>query len=384
MSTSLHTVSIVSSFLPQDLIEALQETPQSPTGEIRAPQLKTLNDRAHRVALLIANIILNTIKALQENDFEALDGRPGDLGCQNRAFELRRLKVLGLPKKEELGELKTKAESIEKLVKERKSNAKDAGKRLPSVFFENEVATLRFSKELEFMMHCYLSRKLAIPDKVLSSGIVVTKSDPDQLSKLSDQIELKREILKNNQSKLSFLSVEATHSAVTDDALTRAMLSSEQAVLYTENPRYEPKTFGCHFYEIKLLLETLKRKKGIVCIKQIVPKGQESFSLFLRSPNETDEFQLITKEDFGSSDPIVVFEVVAEKEPLVALLENHGFTDTVLSQIAKEAPITPTSTLNDIKNPDAQTEISFYAEIGKTIQSITIDHVYLTLKKGSL
>ncbi|MBX9923668.1 MAG: hypothetical protein K2Y01_06120 [Rhabdochlamydiaceae bacterium] len=390
-------VNLVSSLLGRRVVEEMRQKPQCVAKEARERELSYLNGRMHSVSLLVANLIIKTIAALKANNFEALDANPGDMGCQNRALALRNLYKIGLPTDEELTELEQAAFRIKKSVQDRKGGAKHADKSSPDEFFQNEIHSLRVSKEMEYALHCFLSKMLVQKYEVLEDGRTREKSNVNQLSNLSPRIEnilesgLRTSILENNQTKLSLLSLEAVRREAAEIStlpsaekeLMEMMLSPERTHLYTQNAAYDPKTFGCHFYEVKTLLHQLRESEGVICFKSIVPKGQESFSLFFKSPLPGADFVPVPEELISPLDPVVVFEAVSHVDSNTCrdLLMERGFTDVILSQIAKEDPYEHGSRIEHIEIPSALDEVVFYKGLGEGITFLTVDHVYFTVKK---
>ena len=77
-------------------------------------------------------------------------------------------------------------------------------------------------------------------------------------------------------------------------------------------------------------------------------------------------------------DPVVVFEAVSHVDSNTCrdLLMERGFTDVILSQIAKEDPYEHGSRIEHIEIPSALDEVVFYKGLGEGITFLTVDHVY--------
>jgi hypothetical protein len=384
MSIFLEKTLIVSSLLPKSLVQGLQtEKKEENLGEASMCA----------VALLIVNAVLGATKVLKQRNYKSLDANPGDGGCQARALELRRLTMMDL--KDECASLEKIAKEIKTLVNIRKGNPKERLKCTSDVFFQNNFGALIVSKEMEYILHCYLSTVLRTPYQTLSNGVVMTRSEMSRLSVLSDKITVldrdsRRKIVEENQKTLSMLSVAAIHFSATqitsleseEKKLMITMLSPEQTHLFTPDVKYEPKAFGCLFYEAKTVLIRLREEQGIVCLKSIVATGHPSY-LLLQSKISGKEFEILPEEEctlLPSMTSVIVFEAVVNvgKEKAKELLEEHGFTNTILSQAAKEAPYEPTSRLDDVKVPEAVIEITHHKEKGVKIGDfVALDHVYL-------
>ncbi|MGL4539545.1 MAG: hypothetical protein ACRCU0_01020 [Candidatus Rhabdochlamydia sp.] len=350
------------------------------------------------VASFITKVVLSALEALKKHDYKKFDANPGDGGCQMRALELRRLMKMNL--EEECSSLEKKVSKINSLVNER-CNSKEKN----SNFFQSNFSELRISKDIEYILHCHLSatiKKICITQE---NGVIVTKSDISRLSKFNKKIDLlnsefRRKIVEENQKQLSILSVEAVRALSEgifsleekEKKLLLTMLSEEHVHVFTPDEKYEPKTFGCLFYEVKAVLTCLKEERGIVCLKSITKAKKEPFYIFLQSKQPKKEFEVLSEKEYkslNSNTLIIFFEAVmhVEKEMILKQLEC-GFSEEVLIQAAHEPPYEPKSSLKDIKKPEAFTEITTYKN-KKTKESFlfSIDHVYLNslgeeLKQG--
>lgn len=380
------SVSLVSSFLPVSLIDYLQGP-----GEIEQPMCST--------SLLIVNIALKAIEALNKSNFKAFDANPGDRGCQNLAFELRRLSAAGLPSVEEKRSLEETAFRIKDLVKERMNSEKQRNKCSALLFFKSHLVTLVVSKEMEYILHCYLSTVLRTPYKTLETGVVVTRSDVSKFEKLSPKIDSRlkggfpNEILKENQKNLSKLSMESIRAS----AMRLSTLKTEEkdllmTMLSKENTHIvQNRTFGCSFYGIKTVLFLLREERGVICLKSIVPKGSLSFRIFLRAQEIGGEFTVLSEEAFGeiSSDTaIMVFEVEVKmnKEETSRFLMEHGLTDMLLFQASEEALYEPGTELDKIIVPDGARKEILECLVNRfgMHKVLTVDHVYFNTLGGEL
>lgn len=124
-----------------------------------------------------------------------------------------------------------------------------------------------------------------------------------------------------------------------------------------------------------------------------MPKGKEPFYIFLQAESSLQEFIVLSEQELcllPSSLLIIVFEVIVllSKHQASEHLQKYGFTDMVLLQAALAPPYEPTSSLKDIKDLNAVTEILTYRERESEIRNFfTIDHIYLNrldaeMKKG--
>ena len=386
LSGLVNKTSLLSSLIPRSVVEGLlTEKEDDNLGE----------SAMCAVALLIVNIILGTIKVRKANNFKSLDANPGDKGCQSRALVLRKLTRMDL--EAEYATLNKNAQEIKKLVNTRKSSPKEQQKCPPHKFFCNHFEALTISKEIEYLLHCYLSTILRKPYQTLSNGVVMTKSDTGQLKVLSEKItildiSMRRKIVEENQKTLSVLSVAAMRIAAAEVStlgpeeknLMMTMLSPEHTHLFTPNfELYEPKAFVCQFYGVKTLLIRLREEHALVCLKSIVVTGKASY-LLLQSSVSGEEFELLPDETYtvlSQMTAVVVFEAVVnvEKEKAKKLLIEQGFTTIMLSEAAIAEPYEPKSSLDDVKVPEAVAEITCYTEKrAEWGDAIALDHIYLS------
>ncbi|MBS0646820.1 MAG: hypothetical protein JSR97_09575 [Verrucomicrobia bacterium] len=270
MSTILERNISISSLLPAVILHGLQTEDEE----------KCLDEAAMcAVATLIVNTALGAIKALAKGHYKSFDANPGNAGCQSLAVELRRLSNLGL--QDECRSLGATVLRIKELVNRRKGDAKDPLS-LPHLFFQKEFGDVFVSKAMEYLLHCYLSAVLRTPYQKLDSGIVMTRSESSKLSMLSSKITLldgalRRKIVEENQRTLTRLSVHAAHEMASrltslelkEKELVVTMLSAENTHVFTPDPQYEPKSFGCLFYEVKTALTHLQEEQAIVCLESI-------------------------------------------------------------------------------------------------------------------
>ena len=248
---------------------------------------------------------------------------------------------------------------------------------------------------MEYLLHCYLSAVLRTPYRTQEDGVILTKSEVSKLSMLSKNIdclssEFRNKIVEENQKQLSLLSLEAIYASskkITslknkEKDLMVTMLSKDHRRAFSPDEKYESKTFGCLFYEVKAVLTCLKEERGIICLKSIT-KEKKPIYIFLQSKEAGKEFEVLSNEESVSLDPttlIVVFETVmhVEKKEVIKHLKGHGFTKMVLIQAAQQSPYEPGSSTDDIKNTEAIREIIDYRTQGTEIESFfTMDHVYL-------
>jgi hypothetical protein len=216
---------IINSLLPQEVIfscgyEAGQSNQLSQVNAYlpRHNFERRLEQSMTSVALLVTNTVLGAIKAFQNNDFVKLDANPGDSGCQNRALILRELVEDRASLDKECELLSRNVEPIRKNILQRKQElSKQREESATAVFFQQQLGALTVSKDLEYIILCYLSNVLMESSNIRPDGIVKEKTNISRLDLLSKGIfkidrDLCKKIVDENQVKLSQLSVERMHT----------------------------------------------------------------------------------------------------------------------------------------------------------------------------
>lgn len=350
----------------------------------------------YALALLISSSILGSIQSLEKRAYKDFDANPGEGGCQARALELRRIVQLDSVK-EECGPLSAVAERIKATVQKYKGKQSKLVQLESCQFFTKEIGDIEISKEMEFLLHSYVSKVMRLPVKTLENGIVITKSDVGRLSMLSKNFDkcvegvMRQRVLEQNQITLARISREAMRShgneivslEQREKQLLMEMLSIRNTKQFTEEPRkFLPKEFGCLFYEVKTLLTRLKEEKAVICLQNISNTGIP-FRLYFRPKVEGEEFEVLLDEEVKELDKntlITAFDAVVtvEKEKAKELFMQHGFSEIVLMQSANEAPYNPSSKIEEIKEPEARQEIDNYRRKSKNLENFLIlDHIFL-------
>ncbi|MEI6242828.1 MAG: hypothetical protein WCP39_05420 [Chlamydiota bacterium] len=418
MST-VQKILVINSLIPQEVISVFEGS-ESPFNELKEKAMIS-------VVSLVANTVLGAIKAFNQRDFVQFDANPGDFACQNRALILRQLPMEALS--DECLSLSGEVNQIYANILDRKKTREID---IPtSSFFQQQLGDWRVSKELEYIILCYLSHFLMIPNKILPNGVITEKSDVKQLELLSEDIStlneaylqkikeenqknLSQQIVKKKQTQqivkkkqtqqsvkkkqkdpsmqiveenkkfLSLLSVKMMHDlacqvtslSLNEKELMETMLSSKYM------HQYKSKFFGCLFYEVKTVLMMLRQLQGIVCLTSIVPSGTQRFHILLQSPEPGEEFAVLDEHEELPRDALtVVFEAVVKDNSKILALEaikKDGFSKIILAQAAKEPPYEPNSKLEAITSQDAITEIKKINEtpgLGRDL--FKIDHVFL-------
>lgn len=345
-----NTCSVVSSLLP-----------------MYSTRNKTEEKEMNAITRLIAEILLRATNALAQKNYKAFDANPGDGACQNQALELRRIAILDLSG--ECQELKETALKLKELLCKHQD---------PS----HLLKSIQVSKEMEYLLHCFALAFTRIPYKTLETGVVLTRTEPGRLNKLSKKLKGAKPIADNLQVQLSQLNMQTMRSHASllgENEVT--MLSKEHTHQYTPDKRFAPKTHGSLFYCVKTVLYRLREEKALITLKSIVPKGETSFHLLMQPIKKGGSFELLFNTKLASDTLLVVFEAVmlVSREKVAEQIELRGFTDLVLTCASKEDPYEPGSDLSTVKFEPARMEIESFRE--KTC-CFRLDHIYLTTVKA--
>lgn len=378
---------LLPSLLPKEVIE-----------EIDSEKIKEKTLLA--VATLVSNLITGAAQAWKEGEIKKLDPNPGDSGCQMRGYLLY-LFSSDISLREETAVLGARFEKRENV---------DFSNR---VFFKELYGKAILSKKMEFLLQCYLLAVTREPIETLNNGIVLTKSNVKRLLLLSSDISVvpykwRQKIVEIAQSNLSANSVallrreaeKLTSFASKDKEQILYMLSPEMTHIYTPDEKeYEPKTFGCLFYEYKTILFRLREAQSLVCFKSIVPSSGTPFWILLQPRKTGAEFSIIPDEaysSFSSKSSMVIFEGVVnakyDKKGFSEKITAIGFTNLILVSAAIEDPYERTSDLTSIKNEEAREEIKRYRQFAEKIECqkkaedplLILDHVYCNLLKAEI
>ena len=246
----------------------------------------------------------------------------------------------------------------------------------------------------------------------LPNGVVRTFTDNSLLEK--------RTLMPKMRWLLSLSRNKITKIAQVQISLNSLELLKEEAVRITSLPsqdkehllkilsitkcpvieKFEPKTFGCMFYEYKAILSRLREEKGLVCFKSIVPEGETPFQIILLRPQEAGgEFLLVPDKEYQdlSAELVVVFDSVINRQytrdAFAKKIEEIGFTKLILEAAAIEDPYQAGSKLEEINDTDAQAEIIRYRKYAEQDgcqtnvlfpRLVMLDHVYCTIVGAEL
>ncbi len=388
--------SLVTSLLPMNLVEVLKKE-----GLQEKPMLA--------IATLLINVVLRAIDVWTSGDIKKTDPNPGDGGCQLRAYLLYLLFSKGVLSEEALS-LKKTMEGINDHVSKRKAKAPEGS---APVFFQGLFANITLTKQMEFLLQCYLLAVTRLPYQKLENGIVITRSDCSLLAKLSPKIndvpvEFRKKIVETAQTNLSASSAALLQEEASslfsldpkDKDLVLRMLSSNNTKVFTPNPVYEPKTFGCMFYQYKAILARLREEKTPVCFKSIVPPGRKPFLLLFEPRAEEEDFLLVPDQEysrFPSESAMITFIGVIgsqyDRKSFAKKVEEIGFTNLILATAAIEPPyntatdkksVEEETDLFDITDAEAREEVLSFRNLARAIGCdkknkdpfLELDHVY--------
>jgi hypothetical protein len=357
------------------------------------------------VSTFLINVVSGTLKTLAEKQIKLLDPNPGDRGCQMRGFLLYQF-CSEESLSEETRTLLPKIKSIKAVVDQRKGCPK---KPVGSwEFFQAQFGELYISKKMEFLTQCYLLAKMRQRKECLPNGVIRTKTESSLLQQLMPKlrdVEKPGKLVEVAQARISVNSLELLLQEATK--ITSFFLTEKEHLLkvlsMSKRPTagiYEPKTFGCMFYEYKAILSRLREMQGLVCFKSIVPEVKTPFKIILLRPQEAGgEFQLVPDEEYQalSNELVVVFESVMnrelEREAFAKKVVEIGFTRLILEAAAIEDPFDQGSKLEEIGDTEAQEEIRRYREYAKQDgcqtnveypEVVMLDHVYCNTVSAEL
>ena len=374
---STQKISVASALLPPLLIEQLQ----MPADNWQICEQKMLS-----VSTLIVKLIRGTILSVERKHIRELDANPGDKGCQLRAVILKEL-VLSSSVKDELTELDKTVKSIEKIVQGRKTGA--LGEVSSCTFFQKHILPIEVSVDLLYLIYCKLLMVTKVKNNVLTNGIIVTRLDHTKLSTLSKTIrcvgnEVCKQIIDDASANLSESSLTGIQSMSRKMQVSPLLLRMLLDVRKIKKGDYKPKSFGCQFYEVQMVLTRLRQQEAVIAIKTVVSEGTPQL-LLLKPPAPGEEFRFV--EDVPKDTLLVVFEGVLQKglsiDAFRAKVQEIGFSRLILVCTAQEEPYEHGSTLDSVKDIEARAEIESYIKMASVIDCIKdqnplllMDHIF--------
>jgi hypothetical protein len=250
------------------------------------------------------------------------------------------------------------------------------------LFFEKHIASIEVSPEMIYLLECRLLTATKVKDHVEPTGVIVTKLDYGMMKTLSSNINfIQRELREQIISEAAVRMSEKSIVLLQEEGKMRPISPLLEQMLMTvrqNKPKapYKPKSFGCILYEMQMILTILKEQQALIAIKTVVPKGKPQM-LFLRPPASGEEFRLVDITPIPKTELVVVFEGVVQKslQELGAQIEKIGCTRVILTCSSMAPPFEHASTLEDVENLEARTEIAAHREMAKE-NLIELDHIY--------
>jgi hypothetical protein len=338
------------------------------------------------VMRLIVKIGESAIRSFEREQLVDFDANPGDRACQLQAIKLRVL-FLSTAIREELAPFKAQIADLKGKVQKRaslNSNLKAAD--LPRAeFFKTHVASIEVTEGLAYLLRCRMLKITRVTNKVLENGIIITKTDVNQLMKVERALSFDHgeAIASHVAADLSGHSIRVIQGIAQELSLPDPEKASIQQMLAVTRQNEAPigipaKSFSCLFFQMKALLSHLKEERATLMIKSIVKEGAPE-SFFLRF--EGGEF-VVSKQKPALETPLVVFHaVILDRAALLKLLDSEGFTELMLMYAASEEPFEPGSTIDHIPE-EGRGEVAAYRERAAALPKAMIqDHVFCTLMK---
>jgi hypothetical protein len=368
-------VNVVGALLPPPLIELLQKPQQATEKGMLS------------VSTLIVKLFRETFVSIEKLNIRELDANPGDKGCQMRALILRD-HLLSPDVRDELKRVDKIIKQLEIVLKKRKEKQNGDSS---IEFFQRHILPLEVSVDLLFLIYCKLLTVTKIKDHVEPNGIVVTRLDHGRLSTLSKDFNervdnrFRKQMVADAAIALSESSLtcvqEMAHRMHVSPLMLRMIMGVRQ-----NKPQgdFKPKSFGCQFYEVALLLTQLKEQEAIIAIKTVVTEGKPQLIL-LKPSGPGEEFCFI---DAAPKETLLaVFEGVVQKnlsiEAFKERVQKIGLSRLMLVCTAQEEPYEHGSTLDDVTDPEGRAEIESFIKMAPEIDCVKdqnplwlMDHIF--------
>src|SRR5579872_7502529 len=355
-------VNVVGALLPPPLIELLQKPQQATEKGMLS------------VSTLIVKLFRETFVSIEKLNIRELDANPGDKGCQMRALILRD-HLLSPDVRDELKRVDKIIKQLEIVLKKRKEKQNGDSS---IEFFQRHILPLEVSVDLLFLIYCKLLTVTKIKDHVEPNGIVVTRLDHGRLSTLSKDFNervdnrFRKQMVADAAIALSESSLtcvqEMAHRMHVSPLMLRMIMGVRQ-----NKPQgdFKPKSFGCQFYEVALLLTQLKEQEAIIAIKTVVTEGKPQLIL-LKPSGPGEEFCFI--DAAPKETLLVVFEGVVQKnlsiEAFKERVQKIGLSRLMLVCTAQEEPYEHGSTLDDVTDPEGRAEIESFIKMAPEIDCV--------------
>ena len=328
-----------------------------------------------------------------------VDANTGGAACQLQAIKLYEL--LHSPElQDEAANLLEDLRKIKKMVHLRGSNLKNEQELSTVKFFDATLLSLKVSEEMLYLIRARMLTVTKVPSHIEENGVLVTKTDPGQLSKLSSSLQqvfsgaYVSTFVALNAKHLCQQSIEKIQTIAanlkTEDPLTVEMLSVSHLVHYMPEKMVVDKPFSCLFFQMRALLQHLKEQKILIAIKSVEKNKETPKYLCLKAID--GDFEFLKKEETQTLDPetaLIVFEgVVADLNELEKLIKTIGFEKLILICSAQEPQYHPKSTLEDMQHDTAKKMVEQTKELAKEMglekikdPLFLLDHVFCNAVK---
>jgi hypothetical protein len=380
---------VAKALLPPLLIEHLEQ-PTVDNWQAREKEMLS-------VSTLIVKLIKGTILSVEIRNIRELDANPGDKGCQLRAVILKEL-VLSPTVSDELKRLDETVKSIEKVLQKRKTVIKlRTGDDSSCQFFQRHILPIEVSVDLLYLIYCKLLTVTKVKHCVLSNGIVVTRLDHSKLAALSPTIgsvdnDLRKQIIDDASANLSEDSLTRLQGISRKMHVSPLLLRMLVDVRKINKGDFKPKSFGCQFYEVQMVLTHLRQQEAVIAIKTVVTEGTPQL-LLLKPSAPGEEFRFV--EDVPKDALLVVFEGVLQKglsiDTFKAKVQEIGFSRLILVCTAQEEPYEHGSTLDSVTDPEARAEIESHIKMASVIDCVKdknplllMDHIFCNSLEAEL
>lgn len=322
---------------------------------------------------LVAKVGIEAANAFQKRYFLKFDSNPGEDGCQSRAAIMLHLSDVDLS--EECQRIDGVCRQIKKLVEKRRGQVKPYGDRSPTMaIFRRAIGEIRGSKEMEFLLLGRLLTILRTKFLETDEGIAVTKTEMSKLSMLTKYAgridgDIRRLIVSRSQVRHTEQCNELMYELAQREICKR-MSHPDNVMLYTADPAYSPKHFGCHYFEVVTLLDLVEAKKALLAFRIHEKRGQAPFYLYYCEGKRV-----------GPPDPdaaVIYIQCAARgrRGEIIAELEGLDLREAILSQAARSTPYHQKSTLADVKDAEAARMIRRSRD-ANLLHTLAIDHIYL-------
>lgn len=382
---------VIDTLLPPELVQCIQAPRDNETSSQH-------EERMVSIAMMIVKLLKETVLSVEKRCIKDLDANPGDRGCQLRAVILKKLMITPAVIAE-FEQLKVTAKAVCNAVILRNSlNGKLKACDDPTgLFFEKHISSLKASQEMMYILQCKLLTATKVKDHVEPTGVVVTRLDFCALSKFSPNIHIIDKSEKNfreqiicdaaarlSQESLHMIQEEGKKRSISPLLARMLMVVRHNRPAPPQTPKsfgvYKPKSFGCQFYEIQMVLTILREQEALIAIKTVVAKGKPQM-LFLKPPAPGDEFRPVDIKAAPKDALLVVFEGVVKPqlslEAFSQQVASIGFTRLMLACLSQEDPYEHGSTLSDVTDSEAYAEIEGYRKLAAQIgPPIAMDHIF--------